>query len=64
MAAGERLLVEPYAGKRWVAPKGRVMFRLLLERTQNHLYYTYDTDQELIRIQCLWGARRGNEPKL
>lgn len=64
VAAGQRLLVEPYAGRRWVSPKGRVMLRLLLERTQNHLYYTYQADKELIRIWCLWGARRGREPKL
>jgi hypothetical protein len=33
--AGERLLVEPLAGRRWVSSKGRVMWRLLLPRTQN-----------------------------
>ena len=63
-AAGRRLLAEPYAGRRSVSPKGRVMWRLLLERTQNHPYYTYDPDQDLVRIWCLWGARRGREPKL
>ena len=63
-AAGQRLLAEPYAGRRWVSPKGRVMWRLLLERTENHLYYTYDPDKELVRIWCIWGARRGREPKL
>ena len=63
-AAGRRLLVEPRAGRRWVSAKGRAMLRLLLERTENHLYYTYDPDKELIRIWCLWGARRGREPRL
>lgn len=63
-AVGKRLLVEPNAGTRWVSPKGRVMLRLYLEGTQNHLYYTHDSDKQLIRIWCLWGARRGQEPKL
>lgn len=40
------------------------MMRLLLPRTQNHLYYTYEPEQQLLRIWCLWGARRGREPKL
>jgi plasmid stabilization system protein ParE len=62
--AGKRLIVEPYAGRRWVSPKGRVMLRLLLPRTQNHLYYTYEPEKQLLRIWCLWGARRGREPKL
>lgn len=62
--AGKRLVIEPYAGRRWVSPKGRVMMRLLLPRTQNHLYYTYEPEQQLLRIWCLWGARRGREPKL
>jgi plasmid stabilization system protein ParE len=64
VAAGRRLLMEPYAGRRWISAKGRVMLRLLLERTQNHLYYTYEPDKELIRVWCLWGARRGREPRL
>ena len=62
--AGKRLVVEPYAGRRWVSLKGRVMLRLLLPRTQNHLYYTYEPEKQLLRIWCLWGARRGREPKL
>ncbi len=62
--AGRRLVAEPYAGRRWVSPKGRVMLRLLLPRTQNHLYYTYEVEKQLLRIWCLWGARRGYEPKL
>lgn len=63
-AAARRLVLKPNAGHEWVSPKGRIMLRLLLARTENHLYYTYQAEQELVRIWCLSGARRGSEPRL
>ena len=63
-SAGRRLEEEPLAGTRWVSPKGKAMLRLLMPRTENHLYYTYDAEQQLVRIWCIWGARRGREPRL
>jgi plasmid stabilization system protein ParE len=62
--AGQRLLRTPNAGTYWVSPRGRAMLRLYLERTENHLYYTHEPEKQLVRIWCLWGARRGCEPKL
>jgi plasmid stabilization system protein ParE len=58
-AAGQRLLRNPKAGTRWVSPQGRVLLRLYLERTQNHLYYTHEPELELIRmpVGCTSGPR-------
>ena len=59
-----RLEVEPYAGRRWTSPSGRQLYRLLLPATENHLYYSYEPQKQVLMIRCLWGARRGREPKL
>ena len=51
-----RLEVEPYAGRRWVSPSGRHLYRLLLPTTENHLYYSYEPQTQVLMIRCLWGA--------
>jgi plasmid stabilization system protein ParE len=60
----ERLERDPNAGARWVSPSGRALYRLLLNETKNHLYYSYDEGSDVLTIRCLWGAQRGREPKL
>jgi hypothetical protein len=63
-AAVARLSVEPYAGRSWTSPRGRQLQRLLLPNTENYLYYSFDPNQPLLTIHCLWGARRQREPRL
>jgi len=60
----KRLSMEPYAGRSWKSPSGRQLYRLLLPATANHLYYSYEPNKAVLTIRCLWGARRGREPKL
>lgn len=42
---------------------GTVLYRLLLERTGQLLYFRRE-NPGLITVVCIWGARRGREPKL
>jgi hypothetical protein len=60
--AGRRLLENPEAGRRWISSKGRIMWRLLLPRSQRHIYYAYFPNRQLIVVRCVWGAQRGREP--
>jgi plasmid stabilization system protein ParE len=43
--------------------RGTVLFRLLLERTEQHVYFRRD-NPSLITVLCVWGARRRRAPKL
>jgi hypothetical protein len=38
--------------------------RLLLEKTKCHVYSEVDAPNQEIRILMIWGAPRGEEPKL
>jgi len=37
---------------------------LLLQTTQQHVYYTVHESADLIIVLTVWGARRGRGPKL
>ncbi len=41
-----------------------VVYRLLLRRTEQHLYYSLDEQDGVIMLLTIWGARRGRGPKL
>jgi hypothetical protein len=38
--------------------------RLLLPRTEQHLYYSVDKAGGVVRVITIWGARRGRPPRL
>jgi hypothetical protein len=39
-------------------------WRVLMPRTERHVYYTVDDASAEVVIETIWGARRGREPKL
>ena len=57
-----RLAQDPYAGTA-VVIGGKQLRKLLLQRTEQWLYYAVRPKQQLIVVQTLWGARRGRDPK-
>lgn len=60
----EKLLVRPTLGIAYRAVRGRVIRRMLMSKTQQHLYYSVDENEDAIIVHVIWGARRGRGPKL
>ena len=64
LAAAEiRLSEDPHAGRACVI-NGKQLRRLLLERTEQWVYYVVRARKELVVVWTVWGARRGRDPKL
>ncbi|MEO6602128.1 MAG: type II toxin-antitoxin system RelE/ParE family toxin [Polyangiaceae bacterium] len=53
------LILKPYSERR-----GMVIRRWQLERTEQHVYYVADIDNDTITVLRVWGARRKRGPKL
>ena len=52
----------PRMGVGYTTSRGRLVRRVLLERTQYHLYYEVIDDEEL-KVLALWGTQRGRGPR-
>jgi hypothetical protein len=44
--------------------EGEPVRRLLMPKTEQHVYYTVDDAADEVMIETVWGARRGRSPKL
>lgn len=65
LAEAVRALAEqPGLGRVYAAVAGRAMRRLLLRKTEQHLYYTVDEASQILEVHTVWGARRGRKPRL
>ncbi len=65
MAEARALLsTTPDVGTPFTERRGVLVRRLLLPRTQNHLYYEVEEKDGLVMILAVWGAPRGSGPKL
>jgi plasmid stabilization system protein ParE len=53
------LILKPYTERR-----GMVIRRWLLRRTEQHVYFVADVENDLITVLRVWGARRSRGPKL
>jgi plasmid stabilization system protein ParE len=40
------------------------IYRVLLPKTEQHLYYSLDEESQIVIVHTIWGARRGKGPKL
>lgn len=60
----ETLLARPTLGIAYRAARGRVVRRIQMSKTQQHLYYSVDENEHVIIVHVIWGARRGLGPKL
>jgi len=58
-----RLSEDSNAGKACVIG-GKQLRRLLLERTEQWLYYVVRPKQDLVVVRMIWGARRERDPKI
>jgi plasmid stabilization system protein ParE len=62
--AKRQLLENPHVGRPYKRIEGRLFRQLLLERSQQWVYYRVLEEEELIVIHSIWGSQRGTEPKL
>ncbi len=62
-AAKGRIEQQP-EGRRLRDGRGRVIRRVLLPKTEGHVYYSVDHATESVVVHIVWGARKGRGPKL
>lgn len=59
-----QLAETPQIGSSWSTERRPNLKRLLLEKTQYHVYFEVDEPKQEIRVLTIWGARRGRTPRL
>lgn len=52
------------AGVRWPTPRRPNLRRILMPRTNNHVYFVVDDVTDTVQVYALWGAPKGRTPKL
>jgi plasmid stabilization system protein ParE len=52
------------AGIRWPTPRRPMLRRILMPRTENHVYFLVDEKTEVVHVLAIWGAPKGRTPKL
>jgi plasmid stabilization system protein ParE len=58
------LLNKPDLGVVYKTRRGTAVRRMLLPRTQYHLYYEHDQQDDQLMIITIWGGKRRRGPKL
>lgn len=59
-----RICDMPGAGVRWPTARRPTLRRILMPRTQNHVYFRVDEARQVVHVLAVWGAPRGQPPKL
>ena len=62
-AARELIAATPSIGGPYIAGSGRAVRRVLLPKTQNHVYFEVDEANDVIVVLAVWGAPRGSGPR-
>jgi plasmid stabilization system protein ParE len=62
--AFELLVSSPRLGVVYQQLGKRLVYRYLLPKTQQHLYYWVDDERDTLRVLTIWGAARGRPPGL
>jgi hypothetical protein len=60
----ERLELRPFMGGEHEMVDGVMIRKVQLRRTEQNVYYSVDEARGVIYIHTVWGARRGQKPKL
>ncbi len=60
----ELIRTTPGAGVRWPTPRRPTLRRILMPRTQNHVYFRVDKAKQVVHVLGVWGAPRCRGPKL
>ena len=63
-AAFRRLLTEPACGVGYPTARRPGLRRILLPRSEYHVYFALERGGSVIAIHSVWGARREREPAL
>jgi plasmid stabilization system protein ParE len=59
-----RLEADPNLGTEYRVVRGHTIRRMLLRKTEQHVFYSVDDENGVVVIHSVWGARRGRGPKL
>jgi hypothetical protein len=49
---------------RWPTARRPKLRRILMPRSENHVYFQVDDDGETVYVLSIWGGPRGTSPKL
>jgi plasmid stabilization system protein ParE len=60
----ERLISTPETGQRYRRARGKLIQRVLMKKTNCHVYYFHDREHDLVEVHSIWGARRERDPRL
>ena len=63
-AAFARILRAPKIRRVHAQIEGETIWRILLPRTEQHVYYSVNDTADEVVIETIWGARRGRGPRL
>jgi plasmid stabilization system protein ParE len=60
----ELIRTTPGAGIAWPTRRRPNLRRILMQRTENHIYFRVDEKTQTVHVLAVWGAPRGTTPKL
>lgn len=52
------------AGVGWPTPRRPTLRRILMPRSQSHVYFEIHEQTQTVHVLAIWGAPRGTTPKL
>jgi plasmid stabilization system protein ParE len=58
------LCEHPGAGVHWPTARRPNLRRILMPRTENHIYFRVDDASQAVHVLAIWGAPRGRGPRL
>jgi hypothetical protein len=58
------LCEQPGAGIRWPTTRRPKLRRILMPRTENHVYFQVEASTQTVHVLAVWGAPRGRGPRL
>ena len=60
----EQIRTMPGSGIGWPTERRPTLRRILMPRTENHVYFRVDEKAQTIHVLAVWGAPTGTAPKL
>jgi len=54
----------PGVGTSWPTPRRPDLRRVLMPRTKRHVYFRVDVSKKVVQVLAVWGAPRGQGPRL
>lgn len=60
----ERIGANPELGRTYRLTRGKLIQRVLMNKTRCYVYYFHDREQDLLEVHTVWGAHRERGPSL